>query len=336
MVPVRRFFDFFDDDQGGRNIDDFNARANALSVVIPPAVVPGDSVGVVAASGPVDPALLARGLEFLQRKGFRVVCGRHTLECNGYLAGTDQQRCADLNSMLRDPHIRAVLFARGGYGIMRVLESLDYEAVKRDPKLVLGMSDVTALQLSLLARSRLVSLSGPLLAGQIGTGLDPLSDEWLTRALTEPLDARELLPPGPSSLRVLRSGTAHGVLLGGCLSLVTALLGTAHAPSFRGAILLLEDVNEPLYRIDRMLVQLKLAGVLADAVGVVLGHFVGPDGEDLGEAADRLVLETTADSPIPIISGFPHGHVLPNLTVPHGIPVELRTSPPSLRVSVPA
>ena len=302
------------------------------SVLIPSPLIPGDAVGVVAASGPVDPALLAAGVQFLEQRGFRVVRGEHVLECNGYLAGTDGQRRSDLNAMLRDPGIRAVLFARGGYGIMRVLDSLDHQAVHRDAKLLLGMSDLAALQLSLFAQCRLVSLSGPMVGVQIGAGLDPLSEEWLLQALTSPLAGRELLPPGFDSLRVVRSGDARGALLGGCLSMVTALLGTKHAPSFTGAILLLEDLNEPLYRIDRIVTQLRLARVLGDAVGIVLGHFVGPDGEDLGEGTDRLVREATADNPVPIISGFPHGHSLPNLTVPHGIPVELRTDPPSLTV----
>jgi len=164
--------------------------------------------------------------------------------------------------------------------------------------------------------------------------LDSLSEEWLISGLTESLEDRELLPPTWPAFQVLRGGQAYGPLLGGCLSLVTALVGTPYCPDFNAAILLLEDVNEPLYRIDRMLTQLKLAGVLGRISAVVLGYFVGAEGEDLLEATEGMVLEITADHPIPVISGYPHGHALPNLTIPHGVPVELDTEVPSMKVSM--
>ncbi len=128
-----------------------NESAHPKQVLIPPPIKPGDTVGVVAASGPPVPELLSQGRKFFQEKGFRVREGRHLRECNAYLAGDDSQRCQDLNSMLRDPEIRAIFFARGGYGVMRLLDSIDHEAIMRDPKILLGMSDVTALQLSLYA-----------------------------------------------------------------------------------------------------------------------------------------------------------------------------------------
>ena len=173
------------------------------------------------------------------------------------------------------------------------------------------MSDITALQLSVLSRFNLLTFSGPMIAGQVGEGLDDISKEWFVRALTEPLNDRNLWPPD-SSIRVLRKGSAQGRLIGGCLSLVTALMGTPHAPDFANSILFLEDINEPPYRIDRMLTQLRLAGALAKVEAFLLGDFRGPDGEDLGQEVDKILLELTADRPVPIISGFPHGHVLPN------------------------
>jgi muramoyltetrapeptide carboxypeptidase len=291
----------------------------------------GDAVGVVAASGPIEAEPLNAGLAFLNSKGFRVVKGCHVNERTGYLAGTDVQRCEDLNGMLRSDEIRAIVFARGGYGVMRLLSSVDIAALSQDPKILLGMSDVTALQLSLFQRCRLVSFAGPMV-GQMGNGLDPLSEEWLTRSLTEPLAGRELLPGSGAALRVLQSGQACGPLLGGCLSLVTSLLGTSHCPDFTAAILLLEDVNEPPYRIDRMLTQLKLAGILDRLGGIVLGHFTTGDGTDISADVDEIVMELVQSSPMPVISGYPHGHVLPNLTVPIGATVELNTETPCLTI----
>lgn len=259
--------------------------------------------------------------------------GINVAERQRYLAGSDRQRCLDLNAMLTHPEVRAIIFARGGYGAMRILESVDCQAVTDDPKLLLGMSDVTALQLSLYARCGLVTFSGPMIAGQVSKGLDPLSEAWLKESLSEPVAGRDLIPRDGCEVFVLRHGKAQGPLLGGCLSLVVSLMGTPHCPDLSGAVLFLEDVHEPPYRIDRMLVHLKLAGILDRVGGLVLGHFIGPQGEDLAQDVERLALELTEENPVPIISRHPHGHALPNMTVPHGINVIMSTDPPSLVVT---
>jgi len=300
---------------------------------VPRPLETGDTIGIVAASGPADEAMLGEGERFLREQGFLVREGCHVRQRTGYLAGTDAQRCDDLNAMLADPSVRAVFLARGGYGVMRVLDSLDLAAVRADPKLLVGMSDVTALQLSLYARCELVSLAGPMVAGQIGEGLDELSRESLTRCATETLDGQDLACGLSGTMKTLRGGRAVGPILGGCLSLVTALLGTRHSPEYRNAILLLEDVNEPAYRVDRMLTQLKLAGILDAVAGVVLGHFLDSGGIDVTPEIEPIVMELTAQNNMPVISGFPHGHTLPNVTVPIGMTVELDTSGPSLRIA---
>jgi muramoyltetrapeptide carboxypeptidase len=308
---------------------------NGRSLLVPSPVAAGDTIGVVATSGPTNSELLDRGLLFLQSKGFRVVQGCNVGERNGaYLAGTDEQRCMDLNAMLQDPEIRAVLFARGGYGVMRLLDQVDTEGVRQDPKLLLGMSDLTALQLSLFARVGLASWSGPMVAGQVGEGLDELSEAMLLKALTLPVRGRELLPDPVDGLRVPRSGVARGVLLGGCLSLITSIVGTPHFPDLTNGILIIEDVHEPLYRVDRMLTQLKLAGVLGKVSGIVVGHVRGLEGRDLLTETEQRLLELTSDHPVPILSGFPYGHVLPNVTVPLGVPVRVDTEIPSLTVDM--
>ena len=310
---------------------DKNKFTTGKPLLIPRPLKHGDTVGVMAASGPISSDPLSQGILFLKELGFRVKTGRHLYEKRGYLAGADEQRLEDLNAMLGDPDVRAILFARGGYGAMRLLDGLDANSIIQDPKILIGMSDITALQLSLLSRFNLVTLSGPMIAGQVAAGLDDVSKEWFVRILTESLNNRNLWPPD-SSIRVLRKGPAQGRLVGGCLSLVAALMGTPHAPNFANSILFLEDVNEPPYRIDRMLTQLRLAGALERVGAIILGHFLGPDGEDLGQEVDGIVMELTMDMPAPIISGFPHGHVLPNVTLPHGAPVCLETDRAMLEV----
>lgn len=285
----------------------------------------------MAASGPPLGEMVDKGIRFLERMGFRVRRGNHLYQTCGYLAGTDVQRCQDLNEMLADPDVRGVFFARGGYGVMRLLDRIDYGAIAKDPKILLGMSDLTALSLALYAKCGLVTWAGPMPAGQVADGLDGLSEESLLLALTTPFHGRDLLPAN-YPCRVARPGSASGVLLGGCLSLVTALLGTPYAPDFTASVLLLEDVSEPAYRLDRMLTHLKLAKVVDRVAAIVLGHFVGPDGDDLSAGVEEIVLALTEDHPVPVLSGFPHGHILPNLTLPHGAMVELKTNPPAFAV----
>ncbi len=294
-------------------------------LLIPRPIKAGEAVGIVAASSPPKQELLLRGLRFLEETGFKVREGSHLAERNAYLAGDDNQRCQDLNAMLRDPTVRAIFFARGGYGVMRLLDSIDHEAIIADPKMLIGMSDITALQLSIYTRCGLVTVSGPMVAGQVGEGLDRVSENSLKQALTESFTGRNLLPSRNRTIRIVRAGKASGALIGGCLSLVTSLLGTRHYPKFGDAILFLEDIHEPPYRIDRMFTQLNLAGVLTKVSGFILGHFIGPDGEDLSLEAEGILLNLIGRRPIPVISGFPHGHTLPNLTLPHGVPVRLDT-----------
>ncbi len=307
-----------------------NPKSNN-SFLIPKPLKFGDLVGVVATSGPIVAESLAAGIRFLESIGFQVKTGCYVHELTGYLAGTDDQRCEDLNSMLTDPEVRGIFVARGGYGAMRLLDRVDIEAIQEDPKLIVGMSDATALFLSLYSRCRLVTFAGPMIAGQVAAGLDPVSEESFVHTLIQPLEHSQLWSD-TSAARVIRAGRAAGVLLGGCLSLITALIGTSHLPDLTGAVLLLEDVSEPAYRIDRMLTHLKLTRVLDRVSAVIIGHFTGPDGEDLQREVEELLVSLTETSAVPILSGFAHGHILPNVTVPHGIPVELSTDPVSLRV----
>jgi len=171
-----------------------------------------------------------------------------------------------------------------------------------------------------------------MIAGQIGEGLDRASEESMMQTLTEPSATRDPFSSFDDSVRIVRAGNASGRIVGGCLSLATSLLGTRHCPEFKDTILFLEDVHEPPYRIDRMLTQLKLGGVLDGVKAVILGYFLGQDGEDLMPEAERILLDLIGDCPIPIVSRFPHGHALPNLTIPHGLPVRLDTETRSITV----
>jgi muramoyltetrapeptide carboxypeptidase len=299
---------------------------------MPEPLKPGDTVGVAAPAGPPRSDWLEAGVDFLRSHSFEVVLGANIHKKSPYLAGTDQQRASDFNAMLRDPSVRAILLARGGYGTMRILRLLDLDALRKDPIIICGMSDGTALQLYLYRHLRLATLSGPMIAGQVAQRLDSWTAENFMEGLCTRWQGVDIFRDKRLTLRVARHGRCVGPLLGGCLSLVTALLGTHCLPDFSGAVLVLEDVSEPLYRLDRMITQLQLAGIFDAIEGLVLGYFLGPRGADFSREVEQMVLEITRKHDFPIVSGFPHGHRLPNLMFAHGLTGELDTAIPTLKL----
>ncbi|MDE2481358.1 MAG: LD-carboxypeptidase [bacterium] len=271
----------------------------------PPRLRPGDRVALVAPASPLDADGIDRACENVRALGFEPVLGAHARESAAFLAGSDAARAADFNAALADPAIRAVFALRGGYGTMRILDQLDYGALARDPKVVLGYSDLTAPLNAFAARSGVVTFHGPVASA-------PLSEagrERLLRALTT-LDPLE---PLRTAAAPIVTGTARGHLVGGNLSLVAHLCGTPFAVATRGAILALEDVNEAPYRIDRLLTQLRLAGAFTGAAGFAFG-----DLEHLDVVAERI-----GDLGIPAACGLPFGHIDEQWLLPIGLEAEL-------------
>ncbi|MEV6984833.1 LD-carboxypeptidase [Sphaerisporangium sp. NPDC051017] len=274
---------------------------------IPSRLRPGDRVAVVAPSGPVDPVRLARGRQALTEAGLDVVVMPRVMHRRGYLAGSDAGRAADLQEAWCDPSFRAVVCARGGYGATRLLDLLDWPAMEAArPKILLGSSDITALHQAFAVRLGVASCFGPMPACEtLGDpeGPDRTSLDHLLASLFE------TEAPGPiTGDRVIVPGRAEGTLTGGNLSLLAALCGTPYALRAQGRIVLLEDVGEEPYRVDRMLTQLVQAGCLDGAAGVVLGSWV-----DCGDPMPALV-ERLAPLGVPMIAGLPIGHGTPQFT----------------------
>jgi muramoyltetrapeptide carboxypeptidase len=265
-------------------------------------------------------------VRYLEGRGYRVEVGAHALGNDGAFSGTDEERLSDLNGMLRDPRVRAIMALRGGYGTPRLLDRIDYSAVRRDPKIVVGYSDITALQLSLFRKAGLVSFSGPLGAVEFAGAPDPQTEESFWRLVTSRRTRGRLPLPEDHPLLTRQVGIGEGPLLGGCLSLVVAMLGTPFSPDYRGAVLALEDVHEQFHRLDRMLTQLRLAGVMGRASGFLLGQFTNTSAADPAhpfhdlEAVFQSVMKGV---PGPILAGFPYGHVPCKVTLPWGIPVRV-------------
>lgn len=297
------------------------------SILRPRALRRGDVVGLVAPAGAVWwPERVEGCVRYLEGLGYRVEVGAHALGNDGAFSGADEERLSDLNGMLGDPRIRAIMALRGGYGTPRLLDRIDYAAVRRDPKIVVGYSDITALQLALYRKTGLVSFSGPLGAVEFASAPDPQTEESFWRLVTSRRTRGRLPLPEDHPLQTRQVGIGEGTLLGGCLSLVVALLGTPFSPDYRGAVVALEDVHEQFHRIDRMMTQLRLAGVLGRATGLLLGRFTHTTAADLAhpfhdlEAIWRSVLHGVQ---APILEGFPYGHVPRKVTLPWGIPVRV-------------
>lgn len=272
----------------------------------------GDTVAVVAPSGPFPADRYQNGLEVLRARGYEI---REFLpsRTRRYLAGTDEERARSLIEALEDPAIRFIFVARGGYGAMRILPAIDWRAAAASGKVLVGFSDVTALHLALHVHGA-HTVHGPVvtrLGEEPSHAIDRLFD-LLEGRLPQPIQGETLVP-----------GDVTGPLIGGCLSVFSRLIGTPYMPSLKGAILLLEDVGERPYRLDRMWTHLSLAGILDEIAGVVLGDLTAcdPPGGDHGarEVMDELIRALGK----PAIAGLPIGHGPVHLSVPLGTRVRL-------------
>jgi muramoyltetrapeptide carboxypeptidase len=291
-------------------------------MIRPPALRPGARVALVAPAGPLAGGAVDRAAERVRGWGFEPVVGEHARKRHGYLAGRDTERAADFNAALRDDSIDAVWCLRGGYGVMRILDEIDWPALARRPRPVIGFSDNTALHLA-IRRHGVVSFHGPHPATE---ALTRFSADGLLRALTVPEAAGVLpFPEGEDRAETLAGGVAEGPLVGGNLSLVASTLGTPYAIEAEGALLFLEEVGEAAYRVDRLLSQLRLAGVLGSVAGIVLGAFTEvPDaGGEHVPLIEEVLEELLGGLGIPVSYGFPFGHVEDNWTLPVGVRARL-------------
>jgi muramoyltetrapeptide carboxypeptidase len=296
---------------------------------IPPPLSAGARVALVAPAGPLRSSTeLEHAVAHARSFSWEPVVGEHALARHGYLAGTDDERARDLNTALHDDSIDAIWCLRGGYGAMRILNAIDVGALSRRPRAIIGYSDITAIHAAVGAAAQLVTFHGPTARAAISE----FSRNSLARAVIEQRD-----PCGTAhNARVLRSGRAEGRLVGGNLALLAALVGTPYAPDYTNAILVIEDVGEQTYRIDRMLRQLQLSGALARVAGIVFGHFT--EGTEPGDASsrelDEVLREAVDVAGVPAIAGAPIGHIDDQWTIPLGAEAQLDADARTLRVAL--
>lgn len=289
------------------------------ALIKPPALRPGDLVGVAAPAGPVKEDELGPGLDLLRSLGLEVVTGRHVYDKRGYTAGSDRARLEDLHHMLAREDIRAVFCARGGYGSMRLLPALDFVLAAGRPKVVAGYSDVTAILLAIYQRSRVVTFHGPVVKELPEKGVEDIAGILMDEQISASPMVLDLSGKG----LVLTAGLARGKVLGGNLSILTHLAGTPYMPDLEGAVLFLEETGEPLYRVDRMITHLALSGVFRGLAGLLIGDFIGC-GDPY--AVQDLLMEHVGPLEIPVMAGFPVGHGRVNRLVPMGLEATVDTA----------
>ncbi len=302
-------------------------RDQPVSRPIPPAR--GGSIALICPGGPISSQRLLKSIKLVESLGFKVRPAKNILAQNGYLAGTDEERLNDLHAAFRDPDIQAVWAIRGGYGCTRLLPLIDYDLIRANPKLLIGYSDITALLNAFYQQTGLVGIHGPVASSTV----EEIDRKGLAQMLgveeTDGSQTKVLTAPG---LLSTGEGTVNGVLIGGNLTLLASMTGTPYAVDCTDKIVLLEDVGEKPYRIDRMLTQLRQGANLGKAKGILLGEFVDCEA-DLDDNSLGLV-ETLSDRlynlGIPILAGFPAGHGDRNFPVPIGGRVEMNLDEGSL------
>jgi len=304
--------------------------AQARPTLKAPALRKGDTIGIVAPASSMDQVSATRAMANLTRQGYKVRLSNGYLQARGYLAGSDKARAAEFNAFFADPAIKAILCLRGGYGSPRILDRLDYEMIRKNPKILIGYSDITALLNGIHSKTGLVVFHGPMAKEfSLGKGLTPYTQKYFWPAFTPSsklfADWGGTGPRGRTHLKTIRRGQAEGVLVGGNLSVLVSTIGTPYEPRSENCILFLEDVSEKPFRIDRMLNQLRLSGKLGQYKGVLLGSFTGC--LPLRQAGRIGLLDVFdhyfANLGVPVLSGYAAGHQPDQAILPFGIRVHL-------------
>jgi muramoyltetrapeptide carboxypeptidase len=283
----------------------------------PAALKRGDKIAVVAPSGKVEDGKLKAGVAALEHAGFAVETADNILARKGYLAGEAVSRAAALQSFFERPDIAAIFSARGGFGSIQLLPYLDAGAIRRHPKIFVGYSDLSIMLNWLVERCGVIAFHGPMVAMDLARGVAGRNAEFFWGTLLGEKRAWDI-----ELAEAVRPGSAEGAAAGGCLSTIVTTLGTPYEIETAGKILLLEDVGEKPYRIERMLTHLQMAGKLARLAGLVFGTFTGCEGEAERQVAD-IIRELFRDAPYPVATGLPMGHGEDNLIMPIGAMMRL-------------
>jgi len=296
-----------------------------MNVIKPHPLQSGATIGIISPASPQrDPARLERGIAYFESKGYTVKIADNALKSDaGYLAGTDEERIADIESMFSDDSINAIFCARGGYGTTRILSRLNYDIIRSNPKIFVGFSDTTALQSAIFSKTELITFSGAMPSVDFVDDIDPFTEESFFSVLTQDIADKTLHIDSHHSYH---TGQANGRLICGNLCLLATLCGSDFLPDLHDSLLMIEDIGEEQYRIDRYLSQLELSGHLNTCNGILIGDFTPPSNPIATvphRSYEEIFLDYAKRSGKPMLGDIPYGHIKRKLTLPFGIRAEM-------------
>jgi len=287
----------------------------------------GDLIGIISpASATDDTARLEKGIRYIEGMGYRTLLGINMNKQNGYLAGTDKERLEDIHDMFGNKKIKAIFCLRGGYGAFRLLDKIDYKFISKNPKIFVGFSEITSLHMAFLSKAKLITFAGPMILPNFSSEVNSFTEDnfWKTISSSKLKSKVNIEILNGSSLT--NSVKIIGKVVGGNLAVLSAMIGTGYLPNFKNKILLLEEISEPPYKIDRMLNQLRLHKIFDDVKGIILGNFIDCIEQNKNKNTVELtdVLSDYFESlNIPVVKSFPFGHSKDIITLSIGCKIEI-------------
>jgi muramoyltetrapeptide carboxypeptidase len=280
---------------------------------------PGATIAVIAPAYSVNPEKLKKGMEYIEHKGYKVKQYPSLSSSWRYFSAQDDQRAAEINACFADSEVSAIFCARGGWGSLRLLDKLNYQIIRDNPKALVGYSDITTLQLAIWEQCNIPSFSGPMVAVEMGNAMAALTEHHFWKQLNHKDKTHTLNQNDLSGTEFLNEGNAKSTLLGGCLSMISHLLGTVYCPSFENCTLFIEDTGEDIYKIDRYLAHLKQADVFKKIKGLIVGKFNGCEDNSKPNFSIRELIEYYMEEINgPVLFNFPYGHDKEKITLPIG------------------
>jgi len=301
-----------------------------MNYLKPNKLLKGDLIGIISpASSPDDLSLIESGVRYIEGLGYHTILGKNVGKIRGYLAGTDEERVEDIHQMFSDKKVKAIFCLRGGYGAFRLLDKINYKLIRNNFKIFVGFSEITTLQMAFLQKSNLITFAGPMVLPNFSKEVSTYTEENFWRMITSTKKPGMVELPESCKLSSLNPGIVSGSVIGGNLAVFVSLLGTKFLPDLKNKILFLEEINEPPYKIDRMLNQLRLNNVFKKVKGVILGSFVDcrePDEKKKTLTLEEVLEDYFRDLKIPVIHSFPHGHIKDLVTLAIGSKIKLNAT----------
>ncbi|HEY6436887.1 MAG TPA: LD-carboxypeptidase [Ignavibacteriaceae bacterium] len=298
-----------------------------MNYIKPKKLKRGELIGIISpASAPNDENLVESGVKYIESFGYKTTLGKNVGKIRGYLAGTDEERVEDIHQMFGDNKVKAIFCLRGGYGASRMLDKINYKLIRKNPKIFVGFSEITSLQMAFLKKSNLISFAGPMLVSNFSSEINCFTETNFWKAITSTSRPGRIQIIENQQFSKIDIKETTGRLVGGNLSVFSSLIGSGFLPELKYKILFLEEIDEPPYKIDRMLNQLKLNKIFKQLNGIILGSFsdcVEKDKNKKTLALEEVWNDYFETIKVPVIHSFPHGHIKDILTFPFGIKVKM-------------